>query len=204
MDALSRVLLATLLLMAAAVAGCGGDDAPDEPAEPRPVTTQAPALPEDVFVQLAIPETGELYRIAEDGRFLVTNPGGDEQQQRPISRYEPGRETVSDRGLERLREALEKARFFSLPERIETGDCVSDDVVIRNSGRKVLRRTVVVSARDGDRDRHRRGQGRLRGPVHARRAGADLPGDGPRGARRLAERVAADGVRGDRTLRMRR
>ena len=144
MDALSRALLALLLLVVALSAGCGG-----EPAERRSVSA-APALPDGVLLQLFVPDTGELYRIAEDGRFLVTSPGGDEQAEQPRSKYEPGRQTLSDRGLDRLRAALEKAGFFSLPERIETGDCVSDDVVIRNSGRKVLRRTVVFSARDGD------------------------------------------------------
>jgi hypothetical protein len=162
-DALSRGLAAILLLVLAAAAGCGGDE-PGPPAEPRPVTAQAPPLPEGILLQLSIPETGELYRIADDGRFLVTAPGGDERPEQPRSKYEPGTRRVSEQGLDRLREALEKARFFSLPERIETGDCVSDDVVIRNSGRKVLRRTVVVSARDGDRTSTVEGKGDFGAP----------------------------------------
>ena len=104
----------------------------------------APALPDDVLLQLYVPETGELYRVADDGRFLV----GDRVQQ-PRSKYERGRQTISARGLQRLRVALEKAHFFSLPPKVDTGDCVTDDTVIRNSGRKVIRRTVVFSARDG-------------------------------------------------------
>jgi hypothetical protein len=144
-DALTRGRLAVVLLVVA-LAGCG-----DEPAnEAGSVSATSPPLPEGVLLQMSVPETGELYRVAEDGRFLVTTPGGDEHVEQPRSKYERGAQAISARGLDRLRGALDKAGFFSLPERIETGDCVSDDVVIRNSGRKVLRRTVVVSARDGD------------------------------------------------------
>ena len=119
----------------------------------------APALPDDVVLQLYVPETGELYRVADDGRFLV----GDQVEQ-PRSKYEPGGQKISERGIERLREALEKARFFSLPERVETGDCVTDDTVIRNSGRKVLRRTVVFSARDGEKVATVEGKGDFAAP----------------------------------------
>lgn len=164
MDALSRGLPAlVLLLVAIAAPGCG--DA-REPTESRAVSApaQAPGLPEGMLLQLAIPETGELYRIADDGRFLVTAPGGDEQLEQPRSKFEPGRQTVSERGLDRLRAALDEAGFFSLPARIETGDCVSDDVVIRNSGRKVLRRTVVFSARVGARTATVEGKGDFGAP----------------------------------------
>jgi hypothetical protein len=163
-DALSRGPLAVALLLSiVAISGCGDDG---DAAEPRPVSAaaQAPALPDGVLLQLYVPDTRELYRIADDGRFLVTPPGGAEQRQQPRSKYEPGSQTLSARGLDRLRAALDKAGFFSLPERIETGDCVSDDVVIRNSGRKVLRRTVVFSARDGDREATVEGKGDFGAP----------------------------------------
>lgn len=140
MDHLSRAALALVIVV---LAGCGGG-AQERQAVSTP-SPQAPELPGDVVLQLYIPETGELYRVADDGRFLV----GDHAEQ-PRSKYEPGRHTISERGIERLREALQKAHFFSLPPRIDTGDCVTDGTVIRNSGRKVLRRTVVFSARDGD------------------------------------------------------
>jgi hypothetical protein len=159
---LSRAAIA-LVLLAGAVSGCGAGG--DAPAEPRAVSAPAaPAMPGDVVLQLYVPETGELYRVADDGRFLVTTPGGGEHAEQPRSKYEPGRQTVSADGLRRLREALEKAHFFSLPERIETGDCVSDDVVIRNSGRKVLRRTVVFTAREGDRVATVEGKGDFAAP----------------------------------------
>ena len=130
-------------------AGCGGDDAPVAAAAPsaEPRQVSAPALPDGVLLQLFIPETEELYRVAEDGQFTV----GDKPEQ-PRSKFEPGRQTVSEDGLARLRKALKGAGFFSLPPSIATGDCVTDGTVIRNSGRKVLRRTVVVSARDGDQE----------------------------------------------------
>jgi hypothetical protein len=158
MDALSRARVAFLLVMLM-LAGCGGDAG--EPAAPslEPRAVSAPALPDGVLLQLYVPETGELYRVAEDGRFTVN-----ERPEKPRSKYEPGRDTVSDQGLTRLREALEKAAFFSLPARIETGDCVSDGTVIRNSGRKVLRRTVVFSARDGSQAATVEGRGDFAAP----------------------------------------
>jgi hypothetical protein len=148
---LSRGALALLIVLC----GCGGGGTAAE--APRPMS--APALPDDVVLQLYVPETGELYRVADDGRFLV----GDLAEQ-PRSKYEPGRERISERGIERLREALEKAHFFSLPPRVETGDCVTDDTVIRNSGRKVLRRTVVFSARDGEKVASVEGKGDFAAP----------------------------------------
>lgn len=151
MGHLSRGALALLILL---VAGCGGEGAAQAPR-----AMSAPALPDDVVLQLYIPETGELYRVAGDGRFLV----GDREEQ-PRSKYEKGRDTISERGLERLREALAKAHFFSLPPRVDTGDCVTDGTVIRNSGRKVLRRTVVFSAREGDRVATVEGKGDFAAP----------------------------------------
>jgi hypothetical protein len=140
------------------LAGCGSDAKPAAPpAEPRQVS--APALPDGVLLQLFIPETGELYRVADDGQFTIG-----ENPEQPRSKFEPGRQTVSDDGLARLRKALDGARFFSLPPKIETGDCVPDNTVIRNSGRKVLRRTVVVSARDGEREATVEGKGDFAAP----------------------------------------
>lgn len=158
MDPLTRGFAGLLLIvLVLALAGCGGDDEPPAPAEPREVS--APALPDGVLLQLYVPDTGELYRVAEDGRFTVG-----ETPEQPRSKFEPGRQTVSAQGLARLREALERAGFFALPSRIETGDCVSDDVVIRNSGRKVLRRAVMFSARDGGREATVEGRGDFAAP----------------------------------------
>jgi hypothetical protein len=162
-DPLSRGLV-WFLLIVLVLAGCGGDDgepaaAPSvAPSAERPEVT-TPALPDGVMLQLFVPETGELYRVAEDGRYTVN-----ERSEKPRSKYEPGRETVSEQGLGRLRKALEQVSFFSLPAQVETGDCVSDDVVIRNSGRKVLRRTVVFSARDGSQEATVEGRGDFAAP----------------------------------------
>jgi hypothetical protein len=157
-DPLSRGLVSFLLIVLV-LAGCGGDDV--EPAAPsaEPRAVSAPALPDGVMLQLFVPETGELYRVAEDGRYTVN-----ERSEKPRSKYEPGRETVSEQGLGRLRKALEQVSFFSLPAQVETGDCVADDVVIRNSGRKVLRRTVVFSARDGSQEATVQGRGDFAAP----------------------------------------
>jgi hypothetical protein len=102
--------------------------------------------------------------VAQDGRFLVTAPGGEEEARQPLSKFEPGRETVSEQGLDRLRAALERASFFSLPERVATGDCVPDGTVIRNSGRPVARRALVFSARNGDTVRTVEGRGDFAAP----------------------------------------
>lgn len=163
MDALSRARAALLaiLLVSAAWAGCGGSDGGGEP---RRVSPQAPALPEDVLVQLFVPDSGELYRVALDGRFLVTAPGGEEEVKQPLSQFEPGLQTVSEQGLDRLRAALEQASFFSLPEHVATADCVPDGSVIRNSGRKVTRRAIVFSARKGDTVHAVEGQGDFAAP----------------------------------------
>lgn len=163
MDALSRASAAlfAILLVSAAWTGCGGADGARDP---RRVSAQAPALPEGVLVQLFVPDTGELYRVAQDGRFLVTSPGGEEEARKPFSKFEPGRETVSEQGLGRLRAALEQASFFSLPEQVATADCVPDGTVIRNSGRKVTRRAIVFSARNGDTVRTVEGQGDFAAP----------------------------------------
>jgi hypothetical protein len=111
--------------------------------------TAAPAVPDGVVVQLYLPGTGELYRVTEDGRFLVTPPGGEEEQRPPLSRAERGRQTLSDAGIGRLRAALDEAGFFALPERIGANDCVPAGTVLRNSGRAVQPQPVVFSARRG-------------------------------------------------------
>lgn len=160
MDALSRGLAGLLLLvLVSALGGCGGDEPPTPMPSPEPRAVSAPALPAGVLLQLSIPETGELYRVAEDGTFTVG-----EQREQPRSKFEPGRQTVSEQGLGRLRKALDSVGFFSLPAQIATGDCVPDNTVIRNSGRKVLRRTVVISARDGEREATVEGKGDFGAP----------------------------------------
>jgi hypothetical protein len=157
MDALSRVALALCVLW---LAGCGGQEpvAPSRPVEPRAMSAP-PALPDGVLLQLFVPATEELYRVGEDGSFTVNG-----RPEKPRSKYEPGRDTVSSQGLARLRAALEEAAFFTLPERIESADCVPDGTVIRNSGRKVERRPLFVSARLGERTATVEGNGDFAAP----------------------------------------
>jgi hypothetical protein len=110
-----------------------------------------PTVPDDVVLQLFVPASGELYRVTGDGRFLVTPPGGEEEQRAPRSKLERGRQTLSEAGLGRLREALERAGFFALPDRVPGADCVPAGQVLPNSGRPVEPRPLVISARrDGE------------------------------------------------------
>ena len=117
-------------LWAVAILGllaCGPDgDAAEPSPEPSPPTAsapmrQAPALPDAVYLQMANLSTGWVYRIAEDGRYLVTPHGGVEGQRTPLSKHERGRETVSVHGLARLQKAVNAAGFFSLDDRLEGG-----------------------------------------------------------------------------------
>jgi hypothetical protein len=107
-------------------------------------------VPADVVLQLYVPASGELYRVAGDGRFLVTPPGGQEEQRPPRSKPERGRQTLSEQGLGRLRDALEQAGFFALPDHVPAGDCVPAGQLLPNSGRPVEPQPVLFAARRGD------------------------------------------------------
>jgi hypothetical protein len=63
---------------------------------------RAPALPEDVIIQLMWAEDGYMYRIATDGRYLVTPVGGAEKQERPRPRAPLGAELVPEASRDRL------------------------------------------------------------------------------------------------------
>jgi hypothetical protein len=63
---------------------------------------RAPALPEDVMIQLMWAENGLMYRIATDGRFLLTLAGSVEKQERPRSRAHMGVELVPEPSRDRL------------------------------------------------------------------------------------------------------
>jgi hypothetical protein len=62
--------------------------------------------------------TGWVYRVADDGRFLVTPKDGAQTQQRPMSKLDPG-EAVSEQGMVRLRSAVEASGFFRLEEHVD-------------------------------------------------------------------------------------
>ena len=147
MEGVSRAGACLLVLILMCLAGCGGAESPPPTPTKTPVKP-TPALPADVLLQLYVPDTGELYRVATDGRFLVTPPGGQEAEKQPISKYDRGVQKVTPEGLERLRAALDEAGFFALPEQVKSGDCLPEGAVLPNSGRKVARQPVVFSARE--------------------------------------------------------
>ncbi len=74
-----------------------------------------PPLPPGVFLQVFLRDTGMTWRVAEDGRWLVTRPGEPERQERPLSRLHPGADRLGTAALRRLRGALEAADFPRLP-----------------------------------------------------------------------------------------
>ena len=161
MDALSRAVRLALLALLLLPAGCGADGGRKVPSG---VTSIAPTIPDDVVVQLYMPSVGAVYRVAEDGRFLVTLPGHEEQQQSPRSKAEPGIQTLTTRGLGRLREALDESGFFSLPDQVAANDCVPEGAVLPNSGRAVRLQPIVFSARDGENVKTVEGEGDLAAP----------------------------------------
>ncbi|NOY27513.1 MAG: hypothetical protein GXP62_16745 [Oligoflexia bacterium] len=75
----------------------------------------APALPADCWLQVALLRSGVVYRISDDGRLLVTVPGQDQQEQQPLSKWEPGLQRISAQGHARLRQAIADVSFFELP-----------------------------------------------------------------------------------------
>ena len=82
-----------------------------------------PPLPDGIYLQFANQSTGWVYRVAEDGRFLVTPKGGSQAQQRPMSKLDPG-PVLSEQGMLRLRAAVESSGFFTLEDRVGGGDPV--------------------------------------------------------------------------------
>jgi len=104
--------------------GCASDDgrgrvagrptvAPVESAPPMVDSATPPLL-----LELAVTETGERYRVAEDGRYLVTGPDGVERETAPMSRSEQGTRRLTPRALGRLREAIAKVGFSALPDTV--------------------------------------------------------------------------------------
>lgn len=111
-----------------------------------PVAGATPALPDDALIQIWQPESGQLYRIAADGRYLVTPPGGAEAQATPKSKDEAGAQVVSAAGLARLDAALTSVDFFSLPVQVP-GTIRVAEMMLAASGKTATPSTVVISAR---------------------------------------------------------
>lgn len=152
-----RLWLCTLLAVDTVACAAPRTSPPREPAPavsvsaPPPVETAmrpVPALPEGVFLQLWLPDTGDLFRVAADGRYLVTSGGGAEVQAAPMSQHERGAPVVSATGIARLDAALTAAGFFDLPASVP-GEMPGDGVVLSNGGRAPKAVALVFSARRG-------------------------------------------------------
>ncbi len=111
--------LALLIALFACAPGAAEPPAAPPPTAAASTTMKAPAMPDDVYIQLANLSTGWVYRVAEDGRFLVTPKGGAEELRPVMSKLERGHQTVSPRGLARMRTAVDEAKFFSLEDRVD-------------------------------------------------------------------------------------
>ena len=109
-------------------------------------SSPAPTLPEDALIQLWLPDSGELVRIANDGRYLVTPKGGAEAQQAPKSKDEPDAKVVSAEGLARIGAALDTISFFTLPPQVD-GSMRVAEMMTESSGQVAKAVTVVISAR---------------------------------------------------------
>lgn len=147
MGALTRPALPLLAVLLA----CAGP-APGRPAAQPPRTTEVtvhdvPPLPAGILLQLAVRETGEVYRVADDGRYLVSGPGGQEHEARPRSRRSPGADRLTPEALVRLRSALDAARLDTLPDSIPGASALGPDV-LPVGGRWTLRH-YVFTARPG-------------------------------------------------------
>jgi hypothetical protein len=106
----------------------------------------APALPEDAFIQVWLPASGELARVAADGRYLVTSKGGVEAQQTPKSKDDPDAKVVSPEALARIGAALDTVSFFELPPQVD-GSMRVAEMMTESTGQEAKAVTVVISAR---------------------------------------------------------
>ena len=142
--------LAALLVAAACARSSSPTEAAETPAHAEAPMQALPPLPEDVLLQLFNRHTGQTWRIALDGRYLVTPPGGVERQETPLSQLAPGQPVLPAGSLEHLREALRSAGFFSLPARLE-GTLPSGPVVLPSGRGPFTPQAWAFSARDGSR-----------------------------------------------------
>ena len=69
-------------------------------------------------IELAVKETGERYRIADDGRYLVTGPDGVEHETSPMSKTDRGTRRLTPRALARIRHAIAAIGFSALPDTV--------------------------------------------------------------------------------------
>lgn len=152
-----------MLLLLGGGCGGGGGGSPVS-GTPAPARVDAPALPDDVLVQLFVPSSQALYRITEDGRYLVAAGGRDPVEQQPRSKRQRGARRVPEAGLERIRETLSTTDFFALPARVPAADCVPAGTVLPGSGRRVSPQPLVFSARSDQTVKVVEAEGDLRAP----------------------------------------
>jgi hypothetical protein len=106
------------------------------------------AEPVSALIELAVTETGERYRIADDGRYLVTGSDGVEHEQPPMSKIDRGTRRLTSRALARLRDAISQVGFSALPDSIPGIESLPAGARPTGSGR-FTPRTFVFTVNEG-------------------------------------------------------
>jgi len=73
----------------------------------------APQLPEDVFLQYFLADSGEMHRVSLDGHYRYTAPGKTEETLPPKNRIEHGKEKLSNAAMARLIQAAQVLKSSS-------------------------------------------------------------------------------------------
>ena len=107
-----------------------------------------PSLPEGILLEFAVPSTAQRWRVAEDGRWLVTAPDGTEQERAPISREDMGANRLSPRALDRIRAALAQVGFASLPDSVRGSSGLAVGIRVAD-GDPLGRIRYLITARVG-------------------------------------------------------
>lgn len=104
-----------------------------------------------LLIELAVKETGQRYRIADDGRFLVTGPDGVERETPPRSKIDRGTPRLTARALARLRQAIAKVGFSALPDTVPGIASLPAGIRPTGSGQFTPRTFVFTVPSDGPR-----------------------------------------------------
>ena len=125
--------------------GCRADPLPAPPIEEQEVSSQSPLketppIPDDVYLQFFVRDTGYTHRVALDGRYLVTGLDGVERIKSPVAseNWPPGSE---DQLVRLMRKSVAETEFSLLADDL--------GMVFSDSGNNPLTVVVTVALQDG-------------------------------------------------------